>query len=112
MLRCLSYFLSLALLAFSAVSCFENDLPYPYVRASITGLEAEGVISCEIDEPRNTITLHLDETTDIKRVNITGVTYGQKETWPEKEIRGVDPSANLESSVCCGFFPICGRACE
>lgn len=88
MLRRLSYFLSLVLLALSAVSCFENDLPYPYVRASITGLEAEGVISCEIDEPRNTITLHLDETTDIKRVNITGVTYGQKETWPEKEIRG------------------------
>ena len=30
----------------------------------------------------------------------------------EKEIRGVDPSANLEINMYGGFFPFCGRACN
>lgn len=53
-------------------SCIENDIPYPVVTLDILGVEGEG-FTCEasdIDTKNRVVTLHLDEVTDISRVQI------------------------------------------
>ena len=55
---------------FSLLSCIKNDLPYPVVELSILSVEGTG-FTCEasdIDAKNRVVTLHLDETTDISRV--------------------------------------------
>lgn len=65
----------LTLLLVFAASCIENNLPYPVVAIDILGMEGEGftVTSNDIDPKERTVTLRLDETTDISRVKITDV---------------------------------------
>lgn len=58
-----------------SASCIRNDIPYPVVEISITGIEGEGFSLSEIDLANRTITLTLDEQTDIREVNIQKVTY-------------------------------------
>ncbi len=56
--------------------CIRNDIPYPVVLLEILGIEGEG-FTCtvrDIDPVTHTATLQLEETTDIARVTITGVT--------------------------------------
>ena len=61
-----------------SASCIRNDIPYPVVEISITGIEGEGFSLSEIDLANRTITLTLDEQTDIREVNIQKVTYDVK----------------------------------
>lgn len=56
-------------------SCIDNDLPYPVVELSITNIEGEGFVMQNPDYATRTITLVLDETTDISNVRITDATY-------------------------------------
>lgn len=56
--------------------CIRNDIPYPVVPLEILGIEGEG-FTCtvrDIDPVTHTATLQLEETTDIARVTITGIT--------------------------------------
>ena len=68
------------------LSCIKNDLPYPVVEINILGVTGEG-FTCEasdIDTKSRTVTLHLDETTDISRVPISqiSITEGGKASIP------------------------------
>ncbi len=56
-------------------SCIDNDLPYPVVELSITNIEGDGFVMQNPDYATRTITLVLDETTDISNVKITDATY-------------------------------------
>lgn len=62
-------------LAALLAGCIENDLPYPVVEIAIEAIEAEGLDGqAEINAARQTVTLPLSETTDIRNVRITSVT--------------------------------------
>lgn len=71
-----SYILRLfLLLALALSSCIKDDIPYPYIELYITSVEADGTIKTTVDNPNRTVTLTLEEQTDIRNVNITDVTY-------------------------------------
>ncbi len=59
----------------SISSCITNDIPYPVVELSITDVQGVGFTMRSVDFATNTVTLLLDETTDIQNVEITNVTY-------------------------------------
>lgn len=73
-------YLSLCLLSVTSVACIKNDIPYPVVKLDILSLEAEGTLSTKIDAATKSVSLELDETTDIRRVNITNVTFSEGAT--------------------------------
>ncbi len=85
-------FISISILFLSGVltlaSCFKNDMPYPYLRGTIVDIDVEGMESMEIDELRNTVTLTMNESRDLRHTQIRSVTYGQAQTYPEKPIVG------------------------
>lgn len=64
-----------ALAVVGVVSCIKNDIPHPVVKLDILTLVAEGTIGeAHIDATAHTVDLVLEETTDIRNVNITEVT--------------------------------------
>lgn len=73
MKRLLAYLLAGA--ALLTVSCIDNDLPYPTVEVAINGVEGEGFAVSNIDLTTRTVTLALEEATDIRNVRIDKVTY-------------------------------------
>lgn len=57
-----------------ATGCIDNDIPYPIVKLDILSLEAEGLkFAAVIDAKSNSVMLELEETTDIRNVEITAV---------------------------------------
>lgn len=59
---------------FSFTACIDNDVPYPVVKLDIVSLTADGVKgSPTIDATAHTVDMVLEETTDIRKVNITEV---------------------------------------
>jgi len=69
------YALLISLLSTVALGgCIENDIPYPVIKLDILSLEADGLLSApEIDPGRHSVTLRLEETTDIRAVEIKAV---------------------------------------
>ena len=67
-------------------SCIKNDIPYPVVPVEILGVEGEGFTcgASDIDTKNRVVTLHLDEVTDISRVQIDTIriTEGGKSSVP------------------------------
>lgn len=57
------------------VSCIENDIPYPVVTLNILGVEGPGFSVSEINATKRTVTLQLDEQTDIRSVRIDQVSF-------------------------------------
>lgn len=56
--------------------CIKNDLPYPRIQQNILTIAAEGETSdATIDESDLSVVLHLDETTNPRRVKFTDFTY-------------------------------------
>ena len=90
-------FCSRILLALSILltACIKNDIPYPVVVLDILGVSGEGFTCSEsdIDRKNRIVTLHLEETTDISRVQIDSIsiTSGGKSSVPlsgEFDLRG------------------------
>lgn len=68
--------------------CIKNDLPYPVVELKINSISAEGLIGEPvINEAERTVTLQLQEQTDIQNVKINAVEYTEQTT-PSKDIVG------------------------
>ncbi len=61
--------------AASLSSCIKNDIPYPVVDLSITDIQGVGFTMRNVDYSTRTVTLELDETTNIESVEITNVSY-------------------------------------
>ncbi len=72
----------------SMPSCVKNDLPYPYIKLNITNVEGEGFTVKSINNDTQTVTLSLDEATDIRNVSITNIEYTDGATL-SKEVVGV-----------------------
>ncbi len=65
-----------ALLASAALSsCIKNDIPYPVIELEIMEVTGDGFTQKGIDYATSTVTIELEEATDIQAVNITGATY-------------------------------------
>lgn len=57
-----------------ATGCIKNDIPYPVVKLDIISLEADGLKSQPIiDNTAHSVKLTLEETTDIRNVNVTAI---------------------------------------
>lgn len=65
----------LAATALAGTSCITNDIPYPTVEVSINSLSGQGFTVAGIDLTTRTVTLSLEEATDIQNVRIDEVTY-------------------------------------
>lgn len=59
--------------ALCASACIKNDVPYPVAELQITSVAGEGFTVGEVDLGQRTVTLRLDETTDIRNVRIDEV---------------------------------------
>ncbi|WP_290539636.1 PCMD domain-containing protein [Alistipes sp.] len=70
-------YLKTALLAATALlaSCIHNDIPYPVVELRIAKVEGQGFSVSENNVTSRTVTLSLDEATDIRNVQINAVGY-------------------------------------
>lgn len=76
MSRVIKYIVMLLIAAVSVVGCIKNDLPYPVVKLDILSFKADGMKSAAvIDATAHTVDIELLETTDIRKVNITEVTF-------------------------------------
>ena len=89
---CSRILLALSLLL---TACIKNDIPYPVVELEVLGVSGKGFTCAEsdIDRKNRIVTLHLDETTDISRVQIDSIsiTSGGKASVPlsgEFDLRG------------------------
>ena len=56
-------------------SCIHNDLPYPVIEASITSMEVEGASSVEINSLKRVVSITLEETADIRNVQIRNIGF-------------------------------------
>lgn len=65
-----------------AASCIDNDIPYPVVDLRIANIEGSGFTVSGISIADRTVTLTLDEKTDIRKVNIDRVTYNASTSNP------------------------------
>ena len=80
---------TLLLVTLSVSACFENDMPFPLVRPTLSSIEVDGALSYEFDYANSTLTLMMDETQDLTRVNIRSITFGEEITRPLSDIVGV-----------------------
>ena len=61
------------------VGCIRNDIPYPVVELAIESIEVDGTSApCVINAAERTVTIPLLETTDIRNVEITSISYTEK----------------------------------
>ncbi|MBQ6613167.1 MAG: PCMD domain-containing protein [Alistipes sp.] len=68
-------YLCLCLLSVVGVACIENDIPYPIERVDITAIDVVGTMSpATIDVASRSVKLELEETTDIRNVEIRSIT--------------------------------------
>ena len=58
-----------------AASCIENDLPYPTIELNIRSIEGEGFTVAGISLVNRTVTLTLDEKTDIRKVTCSSASF-------------------------------------
>lgn len=62
----------LAVMVATMSSCLKNDIPYPTIEAQFLGITVDGQSAPPTIDPKTrTVTIHLSEQVDIKRVNIT-----------------------------------------
>ena len=85
MRRCSSIFLLLVV----ALSCIRNDIPYPTLVASIAELQVAGAKSVDINADTREVVITLEETADIRRVDIFGVVFNDEMVRSSSDIAGV-----------------------
>ncbi len=71
------------------VSCIRNDIPYPRVQAGIAEMLVEGAKSVKIDSDAKEVVVVLEETADIRKVNITSVAFNDDRVRASEELTGV-----------------------
>lgn len=86
-------------MAFCLCSCIKNDLPYPTVIPNVISVDATGIKGFRVDQDARTVTLDLEETTDIAAVQINSVTLSEGAS-VNQPVKGVyDLRSPLEVTV-------------
>lgn len=97
MKKILTYFL---LAVFALSSCVDNDLPYPIVVPHITSVIVDEAEKIDIDYDKQTVTIHLPESVDIRNVAIRSVHIDQEIAKTSMELAGVhDLSKPLKFTI-------------
>lgn len=73
---------------FLAAGCIKNTLPYPVVVPIITSMDVQGAEKMDIDQENRVVTLHMEETVDLRAVVIESVTIDQDFAVPSVKIVG------------------------
>ena len=68
--------------------CIKNDIPLPVIVPRITAIEITGASAVNIDSEKSTVTVTLDETTDIHNVEIKSITFSDERTRSSWDITG------------------------
>ena len=91
MKRILSCILFAIYTAFTVLltGCIENDVPLPVIEPRITAMDVEGALDVMIDSQTRSVKITLDETTDIRSVNIRSITFEHSQTQASWNITGV-----------------------
>ncbi len=79
-------YITLSIICCATVSCIKNDIPYPYQFLGIISVSGDG-FTTSVDELSRKVTLTLDETTDIRNVEITSAVCSD-EAKLSREIEG------------------------
>lgn len=89
MKRILSCILFAIYTAFTVLltGCIENDVPLPVIEPRITAMDVEGALDVMIDSQTRSVKITLDETTDIRSVNIRSITFEHSQTQASWNIR-------------------------
>lgn len=74
---------------FALSSCVDNDLPYPIVVPHVTSVIVDEAEKIDIDYDKQTVTIHLPETSDIRHVAIRSVQFDQETAKVSMELAGV-----------------------
>ena len=94
---------SIALVTFSIamVGCIENDIPYPRIQPNFISITAEHQSqTASIDTLNRKITLFLNDSADIKNVNITSYQLSEGATIVAPQITGgIDLSQMINVTV-------------
>ena len=61
-------------------ACIKNDLPLPIITPRITAMDVEGATKVEINSDKQIVYVTLDETVDIKSVNIRDISFEDERT--------------------------------
>lgn len=69
--------------------CIDNDLPYPVVVPNITSVEVTDADRVDIDYENRTVTVHMPETSDLRKVEILSVVVDQEKAVISTELSGV-----------------------
>lgn len=76
--------------AFALIAgCISNDLPYPLIVAKIADMDVEGASSVTIDSEQRTVSIVLEETVDIRRVNVRSISFNDEKVEPSWDLTGV-----------------------
>ncbi len=84
--------------AISFGGCIENDIPYPYIELSITSVEGEG-FATNIDNVNRTVTLNLEEQTDLEAVTISDVECTEGATLSKDVVGTFDMRNPIETTL-------------
>lgn len=77
-MRMFKYILSFSLVSLLAVSCFENDMSLPRILAQFTKFEVEGGLETVIDTDNRTVSLVVDEVSELGQLKVTNVELNEK----------------------------------
>ena len=81
MCNVMKYFVASVVMLVTMVGCIKNDIPRSVEKIEVLSFEAEGLLSpATINNSEHTISLSLDEITDIRNVEITSMTLTQGAT--------------------------------
>ena len=89
-----------------AASCIENDLPYPTIELNIRSIEGEGFTVAGISLVNRTVTLTLDEKTDIRKVTIDKAEFDVATSNPMMTDKEKFISQIRTSQPLCGEFDL------
>ena len=83
-----------------AVGCITNDIPYPVVVPHVLSVDVKDAVDVRIDQQAQEVTVYVSETTDLRKVEISSVSFDSEIATPSMQLSGVhDLSSPLDFIV-------------
>ena len=83
-----------------AVGCISNDIPYPVVVPHLLSVDVQDAVDVKIDQQAREVTVYVSETTDLRKVQVSSVSFDTELATPSIQLAGVhDLSSPVEFTV-------------